>query len=99
MKMLKDLLSENCNDHFPMLKSHTQALPFSDVLITRDEVPLGLILTDDDRLHQCLSAKEYHSYSVSELNRKHWEYRFVFSRNYWLDRERTASLLQRMAEA
>ncbi len=72
------------------------SLPYSDADLQEGNKYLGLILTDDDRFFSSLSAKDFHAYGINEINRKHWEYRIIFSRNFWLERDKIESALKRM---
>ncbi|WP_114749132.1 AAA domain-containing protein [Pleomorphovibrio marinus] len=45
------------------------------------------ILTDDQRFFQCNSAKEAFVYHPKMLQDKNWHTLFLFSRQYWLDKE------------
>jgi hypothetical protein len=60
-------------------------LPYSDINVIRQGKYLGVILTDDDRFGASSSVKEAFAYTPMLLEHKNWNYRFVFSRQYWRD--------------
>jgi hypothetical protein len=64
-----------------------EELPFSDITIAQDEDYLGLISTDDDRYYQSPSVKDAHVYTPLTLIEKHWRYKSVYSRNFWMNEE------------
>jgi hypothetical protein len=74
-------------------------LPFSDLSIRDSDQYVGIVLTDDARYKQALSVKDAHAYTPALLAQKNWNYRFVFSRNFWKDREKVESELKWFAGA
>jgi hypothetical protein len=66
----------------------TDAMPFSDVGVLRENQHLGIILTDDVRYFSSLSVKHSHAYIPAILTQKNWKYRMIYSRNFWKDREK-----------
>jgi hypothetical protein len=66
----------------------TNSLPFSDISVKKKDNYLGILLTDDIRYYQSQSIKEAHVYTPSLLSQKNWNYRMIYSRNYWKDREK-----------
>jgi len=63
------------------------ALPHADVSILKNNMHLGVVLTDDDRFSQSISIKDAFAYTPALLQRKNWGYRFVYSRQIWKDIE------------
>lgn len=68
-------------------------LPFSDLNFKVSAQHLGIILTDDSRYYTSLSAKDNHAYTPALLTNKNWNYRMVFSRNFWQQREKVEDML------
>jgi hypothetical protein len=62
-------------------------LPNADISILKENVHLGVVLTDDDRFNQSISIKDAFAYTPALLQRKNWGYRFVYSRQVWRDIE------------
>ncbi len=69
-------------------------LPFADITISNNNEYLGVISTDDDLYYQSPSIKDSHVYTPFTLSAKHWKYKGVFSRNYWLNEEATKEELR-----
>jgi hypothetical protein len=94
----KPMINEN-TDHSPAwyLKSRLKAyadenftdatlgeeLPFGDLTVKEGNQYIGLILTDDQRYFQSVSAKEAHVYLPLLLNEKNWNFSNFYSREYW----------------
>jgi hypothetical protein len=66
----------------------TQQLPFADLIVGRKDKPEGIILTDDSLYYQSFTAKEPHVYTPHLLKQKNWTYLRLFSRSWWMDREK-----------
>ncbi|MEN8248033.1 MAG: AAA domain-containing protein [Bacteroidota bacterium] len=64
-----------------------EELPFADITIAQDNEYLGLISTDDDSYYQSPSVKDAHVYTPLTLLEKHWRYKSVYSRNFWLNED------------
>jgi len=74
--MLKDKLSLA----YPQFRKE---LPFADLTIKDDDIYQALLLTDDDLYYQSLSPKEAHAYTPFALQAKNWQYKRMYSREYW----------------
>lgn len=61
--------------------------PFSDVLVRRDGLYTGVLVTDDEDYHQAFSMKDPHATVPLLQEKKHWISKRVFSRNVWLSPE------------
>jgi len=72
------------------------ALPFADLHTERLGQFEAVVLTDDEQYHACLSAKQHHAYKPIALTQRQWPFKSVFSRQYWSNRERLITELQRM---
>lgn len=59
-----------------------------DLMVHKEKDFAGIILTDDSNYHQSLSAKASHAYLPMILEKKKWPFIQLYSRNYWLDRDR-----------
>lgn len=70
-------------------------LPSADITLTKNNKPEGIVLTDDVLYEQMYSIKDAHVYTPQLLEQKHWTYHRVFSRNWWMDRERVQHELTR----
>jgi hypothetical protein len=70
-------------------------LPSADITLTNNNKPAGMILTDDVLYEQMYSVKDAHVYTPQLLEQKHWTHHRVFSRNWWMDRERVQHELTR----
>lgn len=73
----------------------TGSLPSADITLTRNNKPEGMLFTDDVLYEQMYSIKDAHVYTPQLLEQKHWTYHRVFSRNWWMDRERVQHELTR----
>lgn len=93
---LKTQLKELGEQKFPQVVFMPNALPFTDLCIRHNGNYLGAILTDDERYLNSLSAKDVHAYTPEHLTQKKWDYRYIYSRNFWLDREKVENELMRM---
>jgi hypothetical protein len=79
--------------------SHTleELLPFADLVISRDDLFLGLLMTDDDLYHQSISVKDSHVYVPLILKSKGWKFLGIFSREYWMNPDDTIERIERFA--
>ncbi|WP_448520665.1 AAA domain-containing protein [Rhodoflexus sp.] len=58
--------------------------PFADLIATDENaVPTTMILTDDLPFYRAVSARSIFVYQPLHFNRKAWDYRYQFSRNWW----------------
>ncbi|HEY8935728.1 MAG TPA: AAA domain-containing protein [Cyclobacteriaceae bacterium] len=80
---------------FSNLSFEPDTLPFSDLNFKKTGNYLGVILTDDSRYFESLSAKDIHAYTQALLVKKNWHYKMIFSRNYWQDRIKLEDELMR----
>ena len=87
---LKDMLSPSITT-----TALTTDLPFADVTIKQQDQYQGVILTDDDLYYRSPSIKDSHVYIPFHFEDKQWPHRFVFSRNYWKEREQEEERLLR----
>jgi hypothetical protein len=69
----------------------TKYLPFGDLTVTHNRQTTGMILTDDDQYHSAASPKEPHAFQIHNLEKKHWRFQRVYSRNFWIDRKKLGS--------
>ncbi|MFD1819900.1 AAA domain-containing protein [Pseudarcicella hirudinis] len=60
-------------------------LPFADLTVKNTSNYESLILTDDDLYFESISSKEVHAYHPLSLKRKGWDFRRVYSREFWLN--------------
>lgn len=58
-------------------------LPFGDITLKEGDNYLGVLLTDDDLYYQNPSMKDAHVYSRFSLSKKNWQFKGIFSREYW----------------
>lgn len=72
----------------------TNSLPYADVSIKKASEYKGIILTDDARYYQSLSAKDAHAYTPALLKARNWHYRSIYSRHYWKDKEKVETELK-----
>ena len=61
----------------------SRELPFADLAEKRQNRYLSVILTDDERYHEALSAKEAHGHLLLQLRAKGWPVRRIWSRQWW----------------
>ena len=80
--LLKSWISENVKDF-----EVKQDLPFADLTVKKAQDYVGLLLTDDDLYHNSVSMKEVHVYKPFTLSGKQWNFKGVFSREYWQDKD------------
>jgi hypothetical protein len=64
-------------------------LPFSDLAIKHTTKLVGLILVDDELFYSSLTIKEPFAYTPLLLSQKHWKFLRVYSRNWWIDQDKT----------
>lgn len=93
---LKEKIRALAGLKLPFVRFETNTLPFTDLCFRANGDYLGAILTDDERYLGSLSAKDLYAYTTDQLSSKHWEYRMVYSRNYWLDRQKVEEELFRL---
>lgn len=74
----------------------TDALPFTDVCVRLNGTYLAAILTDDEQYLNSLSAKDIYAYTVEQLLGKNWEHGILYSRNFWLNKEKVETDLFRI---
>lgn len=74
----------------------TNTLPYADISIRQGDHYKAIILTDDARYHQSLSAKDTHAYTPALLRARHWDFRTVYSRHYWKDKDKVETELKGM---
>lgn len=73
---------------FRQLTFEADGLPMADLHFRSGDQYLGMILTDDLYYYSSLSSKHSFAYVPSLINRKSWDFQYVFSRNYWQNREK-----------
>jgi hypothetical protein len=93
---LKQKIKEMVCLKFPSLNVEPNSLPFTDLCFRQNGNYLGAVLTDDERYFNSLSAKDLYAYTANQLMLKHWDHRMVYSRNYWLDKEKVENELLRL---
>jgi hypothetical protein len=81
---------------FPEMSFDTDALPFTDLCVRMNGTYLGAILTDDEQYLNSLSVKDVYAYSIEQLSIKNWEHGIIYSRNFWLNKEKVESDLYRI---
>ncbi len=99
---LEDIQSQHAREWYLSSKLHsefvrTTPFPFSDMLVTHLDQRKALVLTDDEFYRNSLSAKAAHVYQPLLLEKKGWRFIRLFSRNYWLDKNRILLDLQKLA--
>ena len=67
--------------------SFSREIPYADLTVLENHKYRKLILTDDERYHDAISAKDAHVYVKNILRNKHWTYTDVYSREFWIDRQ------------
>ena len=80
-------------------RSHSleELLPFADLVLSRANQYLGLLMTDDDLYYQSISVKDSHVYVPLILKSKGWKFLGIFSREYWMNPEETLERIERFA--
>lgn len=86
---LRDHLIEHGKAHYSNVSFSANMLPFTDVVLTDDELA-AVLLTDDEVYKNSLTVKEAHAYTPALLEQKHWKYHRVFSRNWWINTPKAA---------
>ena len=92
---LNERIKSWASKKFSDIKVDVNTLPFSDLHVSRDGIYGGVVLTDDNRYMDSINIKDGHAYTQTLLQSKNWQYHMVFSRNFWLDRERVENELAR----
>ncbi|MFT5955141.1 MAG: hypothetical protein ACI8QD_001992, partial [Cyclobacteriaceae bacterium] len=74
----------------------TNALPFSDLVVTNRETDqyLGVIRTDDDQYYNSRSIKDIYVYQPAHLRNKGWPAFQVHSRQLWMNPDDTGDQLR-----
>jgi superfamily I DNA and/or RNA helicase len=72
------------------------SLPIADALVTKDRIPMSILLTDDEAYKEALSAKSLHAYDSILLEKRKWRFSRLFSRNFWINREDALFNLKKM---
>lgn len=72
-----------------------EELPFADITVIKDDKYAGLLITDDDLYYQSPSVKDAHVYTPLTLSSKHWNFRGIFSREYWQNEHSVTEELHR----
>lgn len=98
---LEEIQTEHGREWYLSRKLHSEFVritpfPFSDMLVTHLEQRKALVLTDDEFYRNSLSAKAAHVYQPLLLDKKGWRYVRLFSRNYWLDKNKMMLELQKL---
>lgn len=93
---LKTRIKELGETRLPNVSFETNLLPLTDLCFSVNGQYLGAVLTDDERYYSGLSVKDVHAYAQDLLAQKGWDYKLIFSRNLWLDKERTETDLLRL---
>ncbi len=68
------------------LKMIVRPFPFADLATAEAGFADQVILTDDDQYLQSPTPKLHHALLGELLEARHWSWRKVYSRNFWLDR-------------
>ncbi len=71
--------------------------PGSDIVITENAACGGLMLCDDEIYEQMITAKDSHVYTPQLIEQKAWPWLRIYSRNWWLDREKVQQEISRFA--
>ncbi|WP_242926799.1 AAA domain-containing protein [Pontibacter vulgaris] len=90
------LLKERLQTNFSGLQ---QELPFADLAWKQQQQYSGVILTDDDLYFSQPSVRHSHADVPQLLQKRHWPYLKVYSRQYWEDREGVFQKLKTMEAA
>ncbi|HEY3429834.1 MAG TPA: AAA domain-containing protein, partial [Cyclobacteriaceae bacterium] len=91
----KQLMTRNSENNALSVSYSLFTLPFTDVLVQQGHDQLGVLLTDDQLYHTSPTVKEPHFYTPHLLQKKNWNYLRVFSRSWWMDREKTENELSK----
>ncbi|SHN27307.1 Protein of unknown function [Cyclobacterium lianum] len=81
---LKDRLMGNYGNHEVTENPYVKVM---DLEVKENDKALAAILTDDQRFFASKTAKEAFVYHPQLLTARNWNMVFLFSRQYWLDRE------------
>jgi hypothetical protein len=73
---------------FQNLAFEINSMPYADLHFRSNGHYQGIVLTDDIHYFSSLSVKDSFAYTPSLLNKKNWDFHYVFSRNFWSDKER-----------
>lgn len=69
------------------------ALPFTDIVLHQGLNQLAVVLTDDHLYYSSATVKQPHVYTPALLAQKNWTYHRMFSRSWWMDREKVENEL------
>ncbi|ELR69118.1 hypothetical protein C900_05507 [Fulvivirga imtechensis AK7] len=73
----------------------SEELPFADVTVKSGDHYIGLLITDDDLYYQSISVKDLHVYTPFVLSKKNWNFRGIYSREYWHNREQVEETIMK----
>lgn len=76
-----------CDERLNGFDFELQTLPHTDINIRKSDKYLAAILTDDERFQRSISIKDTFAYTPLLLKEKNWNYRYVYSRQLWKNRE------------
>ena len=80
----------------PVNKVFFNFFPNADITIEKNGTFANIILTDDEFYQQSLSAKHHHALLPQLLEEKGWTFTSLYSRNFWLDRDKTSIEVEKM---
>ena len=86
---LKSRIRAGAHVKFPSTEILENHFPFADLMVSHKGKYSGIILTDDENYFGSLSVKERHAFLPELLEQKKWKYLSQFSRNYWLDPDKS----------
>src|SRR5690606_38562719 len=81
---LKTHLERFGRERLPQSEFLPEVLPYTGLCVKQTGAGLGAIRADDERYFESLSVKDTHAYTPEQLTRMRWEFRSVYSRNFWL---------------
>ncbi|MBN8578603.1 MAG: DUF4011 domain-containing protein [Cytophagales bacterium] len=82
---LTEEIKKRAGHKWPEFGLEEHAVPFHDLTVTKNELAIGAILTDDAHYVTSLSARADHALTPLLLDLKAWPFLRVYSRNYWQD--------------
>jgi hypothetical protein len=71
-------------------------LSVADIMVMKDNKPMGLVLTDDEAYKDSISIKAAHAYTPMLIEKRNWKFSRLFSRNYWINKDDTYLQLKKL---
>lgn len=89
------LASQLSTSDMPFPMAADGRVPLADLVIKSNNEVRSLILTDDQHFYASLSVKDAMAYLPEQLERQHWKWLRIYSREWWNNREQVEERLKK----